>query len=344
MNILSHAENIHDPEPLMDEIVVKNNILAVNKKAASDYAEYNNVKNAFTSQKRIITHCSDGRIDMSIFYENPLERFRNPIVPFAGIVLILKDAFRNAKTAAELDIFYSQNTAYVNNLFENIFNRLIKENPGAIIDLQSHSSAPDSAHHGCGAHASHTANALTETAKLAYLLSKWNPALNIIRTHNCTDEGVIYPASQFDKEALDDKGNKIGIGEFANITAQFDSPAKFTGKMKKNHFNINMKNHAEQMILVSNTPFAHHHSERPALRLAWHPEAEFLAIFIKKLAGIIQKNYLARNPGAPMILHLDNQNLEQINDLAQKIAEDKKLQVLTVKTATNPITYKTQII
>lgn len=365
------AENeIKDPEPLKNLEEIRSHILSVNEKAAKDYTAYKEIAGTFTSPRRIIFHCSDGRIDMSMYYRNPLERFRHPIIPMAGNILILANSFRNSQTTGDLDNFYSQNTAYVNNLFEYIFDSHLKNNPGAILDLQSHSASPNSSHHGCGAHNSDTANALKETSRLAYLLSKWNPNLQIIRTHNCTDDGTIYPAYIFDKKAPDAEGNSVGIGELRNSMYKFDPraaimeiPSKIEppvfAKTKENPFGIDIKNHAEQTILISNTPLAHHASERQALRMAWHPEADFMLAIIKKLASIIQKNYLSRHPDAPIILHLDvPQNKTEIDskvngvrtEFMKKLAQDPELtQLVTEKklffisTFTNTETYKTTI-
>ncbi|MBI5152594.1 hypothetical protein HZA39_03600 [Candidatus Peregrinibacteria bacterium] len=367
MNTLSGIEEIQDPEPLKTKEDAEKHILDINQKAAWDYAEYQKMEKSFAGPKRIIMHCSDGRIDMSMFYDNPFERFRNPIIPMAGNILILKDEFRNAQTIKTLDDFYSNNRSYLNELFNFVFSKLIKENPDAIFDLQSHSASPNEAHHGCGAHSSDTANALTETAKLAYLISKWDPSLQIIRTHNCTDQGRIYPAFLFDNTALNSKGVKTGIAEFNQITGKFNPQSKMMedlggpmpifSKMKNNHFNIDTKNHAEQTILVSNTPFAHHRGERQALRLAWHPEADFLLTIIKKLAGIIQKNYLNRHPDAPIILHLDipqakkpnPQISETAKELMNKAALDPEIanlveqkQMFIIKTITDAETYRTR--
>jgi|GEM_PF-5716593 len=360
----------HNPEPLRDIASVKDYILKINNIAARDYAEYKERENEFANNpRRIILFCSDGRVDVSMFFNNPLERFRHPQLPMPGNIWIASEDFKNCDSRELLDKFYEENKKDVDQLFEYMFDEYLKADPNCIIELQSHSEAPGSYHHGCGAHKSNTANAVKETAKLAYLISRWNPKVRIVRTHNYTGQMRLVPANEVDNNALDDHGNKIGIRDLAKITLNFDPDSSILrGGNGENHFGIDIDNHAEQTILISNTPLAHHGGGRQALRMAWNTDPQFMFNFIRILMGIIKSNYLQKNPDAPIILHFDlpdgqnqihedggvtniNSNIllirGRILDLMHKDYQIQTMleqgRLLVITTLTDPRTYKTKI-
>lgn len=382
VNHPDHNAEIHDPEPLKTREEVVAHIRMINSIAAQDYTSYKELekKGAFKKKpRRIILFCSDGRVDVSMFFSNPLERFRHPQLPMAGNRWIVSDDFKGYNNKVLLDKFYEEHETDLEGLFEYMFGKYLAEDPNYIIEIQSHSEAPESYHHGCGAHGSNTANAVAETAKLAYLISKWNPNVKIVRTHNYTSQVKIVPAYIFDQGAMDAQGSRIGIGELAKVAVGFDPNPSILStddkikkpiivKGKKNHFGIDTENHAEQTILISDTPLAHHGGGRQALRMSWNTDSRFMFDFIKILMGIIKSNYLKRNPGAPIILHFDIPDGEAImhedggkTGMNRKIfAERSKIlnlmhtdpqiqimleqgELLVVTTLTDPKTYKTQI-
>lgn len=283
-------------------------------------------------QSKVLIECADGRNSPALYLpqKDLLQRYSIEWLPFAGLIMVpeLQSGKTKAETIKELD----QNDELKKEIFKRfdlIFGPKVKTHIQRMMHLpslhkldfefQSHFHGKEFPHHGCGAHCSNFDLAQAESIKNAFLLEEWLKDryktqtelgyFRIYRTgHDTGDGGNVYAGSYLDE-------NKVTKAYYSQHAQMFEEAKRFqppkqdergvTMSYQNNHLQIDTEKHAEQVIRVSQTHFAHTLLGQSVLEISWTNNAKLIFQHIKVLLGIIEKNYRKVHPDKPAIIHLD---------------------------------------
>ncbi len=332
-------------------------------------------------QSRILVECADGRNAPTLFMkrEQLTGRYAIEWLPYVGLIIVpeiesgldqdqlahklLSDLELKKKAYERLDMIFGQK-------IKEFLKRKTTQPVLAKLDFefQAHFHGKEFPHHGCGAHCSDFNQAQAETIKNVFLLDSWLKEkypkeykagdFRIYRTgHDTVEGGNVYSGSFLDQTRVTQEYR-------SKHQKMFDQAAKFnppkvdqsgvTQNYQKNHLNIDVEEHDEQIVRVSQTHFAHTLKGRSALEISWTDSPELILDHLKLLLGIVDKNYLKHHPDKPAMLHLDvparNYKIAAVFDkLRELIASDKEINdrikentLAILVTQTDPKTLKTR--
>ncbi len=312
-----------------------NQLLAAEKKIFNQYQLEllrPDPENPQAKKYRILVECADGRNSIALHLPKGqlLSRFGIRWLPFAGLILFPN--FPNFDSPAELKKLLVVNPQLKQEIWrrlEFVFGRDLAHGVEMLegsqiqhlhLEYQAHFDH-DCAHGGCGAHSSNLNAAQLETAKNCLLTEIWlqekyselmtEGKIRLYRTvHNTGNSGHIHSAKVIDQENLDCEilENKQAVWSYCAQNFEHPKPQNENLVLREyqgNPMGVELEEHAEQVIRVSNFHFAHTLVGQSTLEISWHDQAEIIYQHICNLMGIVQKNFLSKHPEKPMILHLD---------------------------------------
>lgn len=320
----------------------------------------------------IVTECADGRNTELQFMEGDelLDRFDHEWLPFAGNIIFPE--FQELVTAQDWVDYMQKNPGQKEKFFARLdflFGHKVEEalaeyRQGTLskvqIEFQSHYDAHHYPRHGCGAHNSNLLAAQLESIKDCLVADSWLAErypqeyaaglFSVIHTtHDTSEHGAVYRASVVNETlSAEDKAKYAEL--FAHSKKKFD-PAKVLNEekgvvreYKGNPFHIELGDHDEQAVRVSNLHYASTLQGQSVMEISWTDSPETLAAHVKILLGIIDNNFRARHPEKPAIVHFDlikgNEKMADIYgkvraildadpELCERVEEGLLLMVLT---------------
>jgi hypothetical protein len=349
--------------------------------------------------------CADGRNALVPFKkpEKVLNIFDTEWLPAAGTIFFPEISVPNTPAAVS-EIFHlkpglkQKIFARMKFLYGEKLKQLIEEfRSGELstiwFEYQGHFDGEHFPGHGCGAHKSDINAAQLETLKNCFLTDAWlkesypdeykKGAFNVFRTCHDTGEGrPIYTAAKIDDEKMADEKKHLYAQSLEYAHKHFEAPHladKNAGVVRQYYGNptgIDMAEHDEQTIRISNLHFASTLMGQSVMEVSWIEDAETLYQHVKVLLSIIKKNF--RNPAAweekeeeeaviakkhhkkrpprtgipPAIVHFDviegNQEMDKVfHALRNKLIEDNEIaqslkngELAFHYTVTNRDTYK----
>jgi hypothetical protein len=349
--------------------------------------------------------CADGRNSL-VPFKNParvLNIFDTEWLPSAGTILFSEvDVPKNSDEIMRIlddnpelkeKIFARMEFLYGNKLQQLLADYDSEDLSTIWFEYQAHFDGEHFPHHGCGAHCSDLAAAQLETLKNCFLTEAWlkekypryfeKGAFKVFRTCHDTGEGKpIYTGSKIDEEKLDEDKKGQYADSLAYAHDHFEAPHLFQkdqGIVRRyygNPMGIEMAEHDEQTIKISNLHFASTLMGQSVLEISWTDDVETLYQHVKVLLSIIDKNF--RSPKAwakraedekakakrlhkksvvhtkipPAILHFDlikgDAGIESVfNQLKAKLLADNEIadridngSLQLIATVTDPVTYK----
>jgi hypothetical protein len=271
--------------------------------------------------------CGDGRNSL-VPFKNParvLNVFDTEWLPSAGNIFFPQISV--PKTSGDVDEMFNTNPTLKKEVFarmEFLYGKKLQQlladyDSGELstvwFEYQAHFDSEHFPHHGCGAHCSDLAAAQLETLKNCFLTEAWlkemhseyfkKGAFKVFRTCHDTGEGKpIYTARKIDNERLSGSEYAQKIAPHADAIGyaheHFEAPhlAEPEEDIVRNYygnpFEIEMAEHDEQTIKISNLHFASTLMGQSVLEISWTDDIETLYKHIKVLLSIIEKNF--RNP------------------------------------------------
>ena len=335
-NMLAHKEGFKDAADYLDYVK------QVNGWIAEDYQKFlqdpmglrlKDPENPQKFRKQILIECADGRNSLSLFIpaDKLLGRFDLEWLPFAGNIIFpeltgmeqVNDVTdRLAEDEKMKKMFFER----LDFLFGPAVDGAIKEYEAGklgkiFIEFQSHFDS-HSDHHGCGAHKSDLAAAQLETIKDCLIAEQWlkdrHPVeyqkhlFKVFRTtHDTGENGHVYRADKIDREKLSAEARSKYADLLDYSAKRYESPVAYdeaAGIVKKYHGNpmeIATEEHDEQTIRVSSLHQASTLTGQSVMEISWTDSPVTIAQHLMVLLGIIEKNYRARHPEKPAIIHFD---------------------------------------
>jgi hypothetical protein len=269
--------------------------------------------------------CADGRNALVPFKkpEKVLNIFDTEWLPAAGTIFFPEMSVPNTPAAVS-EIFYLK-PGLKQKIFERMeflygekLKQLIEEFKSGELstiwfEYQGHFDGEHFPGHGCGAHKSDINAAQLETLKNCFLTDAWlkesypevykKGAFKVFRTCHDTGEGrPIYTAGKIDNEKMSavKKHQYAQALEYAH--EHFEAPhladkkACVVRNFYGNPTGIDMAEHDEQTIRISNLHFASTLMGQSVMEVSWIEDVDTLYQHVKVLLSIIKKNF--RNPAA----------------------------------------------
>lgn len=332
----------------------------------------------------IVTECADGRNTELQFMEEDrlLDRFDHEWLPFAGNIIFPefqelvtpqdwidykeKNPEQKEKFFARLDFLYGPKVEQA--LAEHRAGKLSKVQ----IEFQSHYDAHHYPKHGCGAHNSNLLAAQLESIKDCLIADSWlaerypeeyvTGLFQVVHTtHDTSEHGAVYRASVVNQTLPAADQEKYGeLFAYSrrkyDLSKVLDEDKGIVREYKGNPFEIDLGEHDEQSVRVSNLHYASTLQGQSVMEISWTDDPETLAAHVKILLGIIDKNFRTRHPDKPAIVHFDltrdNEKMADIYRQARSILDaDPELRerlqkglLLMVQTVTDRETYQMEIV
>lgn len=283
-------------------------------------------------QSRVLVECADGRNSPTLFMKKDQLTGRYAIewLPYAGLIIfpevesgmsqdelekkLLADLGLKQKVFARLDMVFGQKVKE--------FLELKAGQPELAkldFEFQSHFHGKTFPHHGCGAHCSDFNLAQAETIKNVFLVDFWLKEkypkhykagdFRVYRTgHDTGDGGNVYSGSYLDETRVSPEYHSKHRKMFEQAT-KFKPPRVdqfgVTQHYQKKYLKIDVEEHDEQTIRLSQTHFGHTLKGQSVLEISWTDSPELILAHLKVLLGIVDKNYRKHHPEKPAIMHLD---------------------------------------
>lgn len=189
--------------------------------------------------------------------------------------------------------------------------------------------------HGCGAHKGNLLNAQLESIKDCLVTTSWlrerypeeykNGLFRVFHTtHDTSKQGAVYRAFHVNESLPQDVRDKYE--ELFYYSAQiFEAPKAvdeqrgIVREYKGNPTSIETEDHDEQVVRVSKNHYASTLNGQSVMEMSWTDSSAILASDVKKLLGIIERNFRTRHPDKPSIVHFDLEkgNEQEAEVLAQ---------------------------
>lgn len=338
-------------------------VLEINSAMADDYAKFITQKDALRTRdpenpekfiSNIVTECADGRNSELQFMDRSeiAGRFDHEWLPFAGNIIFPE--FTNLYTTQDWQNLMQTNPGLKEKFFkrlDSIYGHKIGEavaefRAGTLsrvnLEFQSHYD-PENAHHGCGAHKSNLLAAQLESIKDCMVADSWLAerfpeeykagAFRVIHTtHDTSENGPVRTSGSVNQTLPDEDWKKYGE-LFLYAAEKFQAPSISREKngiireYKGNPFEIETHDHDEQSVRVSHLHYAATLQGQSVLEISWTDSPETLASHIKILLSIIDKNFRARHPDKPAILHFDlvkgDEGIQKVYREARKILQSE---------------------
>lgn len=336
-------------------------VLEINSAMADDYTTFITKKDTLRTHdpenpekfiSNIVTECADGRNSELQFMDRSeiAGRFDHEWLPFAGNIIFPE--FANLCTSQDWQNLIQTNPELKEKFFkrlDSIYGHKIGEavaefRAGTLsrvnLEFQSHYDS-ENGHHGCGAHKSNLLAAQLESIKDCLITDAWLAerypeeykagAFRVIHTtHDTSENGPVRTSGSVNQNLPDEDWKKYGeLFLYAAEKFQASSISKekegIIREYKGNPFEIETHDHDEQSVRVSNLHYAATLHGQSVLEISWTDSPEILASHIKILLGIIEKNFRARHPDKPAILHFDlvkgNEGIQKVYQEARKILQ-----------------------